>query len=269
MSNVFMSYVERDSELAEKIARGLEHRGFTTWYYERDSLPGTPWLTQVGIEIEEAGAVVLIISRRSLESKQVTSEIDYARSKGKPFVPVRFGVAQDDIEQLQRQWAFALGTAVSIAVPEGGPTSVFFTRLTKGLGLLGIRPGPKPAPGDNDLEEQLAEIRQIGSDPERGGSTEEALLAVVDQHPTSARAFRSLGQFYNRSFRPRDALKAFKKAAEIEPENALALWELGLACIHDGRSRDAASCLRRSLGVGLDPSRAERAKTLLRGLDDA
>lgn len=267
MSDVFMSYVEKDSALAEAIAVGLEGLGFTTWFYERDSLPGTPWLTQVGMEIERAGAVVLIISRRSLESKQVTSEIDYARNKGKPFVPVRFGVTQEDIESLQRQWAFALGTTVAIAVPAGGPTPVFLNRLARGLDLLGIRPGPPHPPAEGDLDRELAEIRRRMTDPAAIAAAEEATLAVVAQHPTSVRAARFLGEYYNRSQRPHDAVKAFERAAELEPGNALALWNLGLAYNAVRRSRDAARCLRQALAVGLDPSRSERARTLLRGLD--
>ena len=121
MSDIFISHGQEDSAMAAEIALGLGRLGFSAWYYERDSLPGTPWLTQVGMAIEQAGAVVLLVSRHSLDSGQVTSEIDYARSKDKAFIPVRLGVTHEDIEQRQRQWAFALGTRVDHRDPERGP----------------------------------------------------------------------------------------------------------------------------------------------------
>jgi hypothetical protein len=38
--DVFISHVEEDADLAVSLAGGLELAGFTTWYDERDTLPG-------------------------------------------------------------------------------------------------------------------------------------------------------------------------------------------------------------------------------------
>jgi hypothetical protein len=40
MREVFISHVEEDRDIAIETAQGLEALGYTTWYYERDSLPG-------------------------------------------------------------------------------------------------------------------------------------------------------------------------------------------------------------------------------------
>jgi hypothetical protein len=40
MSDIFISHVEEDEGIAQEIARGLESAGYTTWYYERDGVPG-------------------------------------------------------------------------------------------------------------------------------------------------------------------------------------------------------------------------------------
>jgi hypothetical protein len=40
MPDIFISHVEEDSAVALQIAHGLEAVGYTTWYYERDSVPG-------------------------------------------------------------------------------------------------------------------------------------------------------------------------------------------------------------------------------------
>ncbi len=39
MSDVFISHVNNDADTAIRIANELERAGFSTWYYERDSVP--------------------------------------------------------------------------------------------------------------------------------------------------------------------------------------------------------------------------------------
>jgi len=41
-AQIFISHVEEDQALAIAAANALEGKGYTTWYYERDSLPGPP-----------------------------------------------------------------------------------------------------------------------------------------------------------------------------------------------------------------------------------
>jgi hypothetical protein len=42
MAQVFISYVEEDSQTAVQIAGGLEAAGYSTWYYERENAFGPP-----------------------------------------------------------------------------------------------------------------------------------------------------------------------------------------------------------------------------------
>jgi tetratricopeptide (TPR) repeat protein len=118
-----------------------------------------------------------------------------------------------------------------------------------------------------DLEARLAEARQLLNDPERRDAAEEAFRGATAAYPTSARACRALGEFYSRSFRFRDAVTAYEKAAELEPGSALTHWELGLAYHREGLMSRAAASLHRSLGIGLDPSRERHARTLLERLE--
>ena len=75
MSQIFISYVQEDSSIALGIARGLEISGYSTWYYERDSVPGPSYLLQTGEAIDDADALLLIVSPSSILSNQVTSEV--------------------------------------------------------------------------------------------------------------------------------------------------------------------------------------------------
>ncbi len=145
MRDVFISHTEEDGELALAIARGLNAAGYSTWCYEDDSDPGPSYLRQVDEELETTQAVVLIISPSSLASSQVLKEVVRAHEAGKPFIPLRRGIAHEAMQQ-QREWRMALGASVSIAMPEGGIDGIL-PRVIRGLERSGVHPGaPSVAP---------------------------------------------------------------------------------------------------------------------------
>jgi tetratricopeptide (TPR) repeat protein len=261
MPDVFMSYVEEDSAMAEEIAQGLERAGFTTWYYERDSLFGVDWLDQVSRQIEECRAVVLLISQHSLVSDQVMVEVSWARTKAKRFVPVLLNVGHEDIERYRVQWAMAFGNVVAPRIGNEGVSNGFVSRLVAGLNSLDIQPSHTQPP--DPLEERLAAARSLLNDPERWAEAEAALVQVADDFPESARARQYLGEYYNRSFRNADAVTAFEQAVALQPRNALLHWNLGLALQRGGRTEAAVASLRNAADLGLDPTRERYTKTLM------
>jgi hypothetical protein len=152
MPDIFISHVEEDSAIALQIAQGLEAAGYTTWYHERDSVPGPSYLVQTGQAIEQSKAVVLVVSAHSLESNQVTSEVVRAHEGGKPFVPVLYGISHADFQHRQPLWRQAVGSAASISVPAAG-ISAILPRMIVGLTSLDVQPSGKvttsgaPPPG--------------------------------------------------------------------------------------------------------------------------
>lgn len=86
--DVFISHVEEDADLAVGLASELELAGFTTWYYERDTLRGPSYLLQVADAIGDASVVLVVISTHALSSHQVTAEVVRAYEREKPFVPL-------------------------------------------------------------------------------------------------------------------------------------------------------------------------------------
>jgi hypothetical protein len=139
MRHIFISHVEEDADVALGIVLGLEQKGFRTWCYEVDSIPGVSYLVQTGQAIQSSSAVVLIVSADSLGSKQVTSEVVRAHESGKPFIPVLRGIAHVEFQARQPEWREAIGAAASIRIPAEGPKSVV-PRIGDGLEALGIRP---------------------------------------------------------------------------------------------------------------------------------
>jgi hypothetical protein len=145
MRQVFISHVEEDKSIAEQIARGLEVAGYTTWYYERDSLPGLSYLIQVSQALKQAQAVVLIISQDALGSLQVTSEVVQAYESRKPFMPVLRGITHDEFQRRQPEWRHAVGPATSISIPPEG-VSAILPRIIAGLETLQVQPRRGPPP---------------------------------------------------------------------------------------------------------------------------
>ena len=143
MCDVFISHVEQDSDIALEIALGLEESGFTTWFYELDSVPGPSYLVQTGQAVEQCNVVVLLISPHSIGSRQVTIEVVRAHECNKDFIPILRGITHIEFQNRQPEWREALGSATSIRIlQEGGAT--ILPRIIVGLKALGIQPLSKP-----------------------------------------------------------------------------------------------------------------------------
>ncbi|HME07546.1 MAG TPA: toll/interleukin-1 receptor domain-containing protein [Bryobacteraceae bacterium] len=140
MADVFISYVEQDGEIARLIAANLESAGFSTWYYERDSVPGVSYLLQTGSAIESAKAVLVLISSQSLSSVQVTREVVRAHESAKHFLPVLVDVSHTEFQTRQPEWREAIGAATSVSISHRG-IDVASQALQRGLLSLGVTPG--------------------------------------------------------------------------------------------------------------------------------
>lgn len=265
--DIFLSHVEEDFAVIEEVAHALDAKGYATWYYERDSVPGEPYLVTIGRVIRECRAIVVVISRESLEhGHQIDTEVFQAYEGQKRFFPLLRGVEFEEFRRRQPTWHVATAGAVAIAIPAEGVAAVVPT-LLKGLTAAGIEPAKAPGPPADELEQGIAEVRTLLNDPERRAAAEQAIRALLAAHPSSSQVYRLLGEFYNRSFRHADAVEALEKAAELDPASALARWELALAYRQMGRDAEAVASLKRALELGLDQSRQRHAMTLLSQLE--
>jgi len=92
--NVFISYSDADAVLARELADVLEHEGFEVWRPEQDVMPGDNWAAQLAQALESSSAMVVLLTRSSVESRAVKHEIEYGlanrRFKGR-LVPVLIG----------------------------------------------------------------------------------------------------------------------------------------------------------------------------------
>ena len=140
MADVFISHVEEDETDSLELAAMLEDNGYRVWYYERDSLPGLTYISQIVRAIDTIKAVVVLISERALKSEQVDREVVRAFHHNKPILPVLKGLSFQQFQRLKPDWDHILGASGAIALPEGGVRAIG-PRIMAGLAALDLRRG--------------------------------------------------------------------------------------------------------------------------------
>lgn len=143
MKQIFISHVEEDPSKVVGLTKTLEAKGYTTWYYERDSVGGRSYLEQVGEAIDNAEAVMVLISMNALGSHQISREVVRAHETNKPFFPVLMGISHETFQRRQPEWRTAIGSATSTTWEESNLDKTF-TRIIEGLQALRICPISTP-----------------------------------------------------------------------------------------------------------------------------
>src|ERR1700685_4564582 len=92
-SDVFVSYASQDAAVANSIVENLEQRGLKCWIAPRDVKPGAQYADAIVRAINEAKAVVLVMSASAVASSHVGKEIERASSKHKPIIAFRIDAA--------------------------------------------------------------------------------------------------------------------------------------------------------------------------------
>ena len=182
MSDVFISHVEHDADTTLEIAQGLEGARYSTWYYERDSVPGPSYLLQTGQAIEDCQVVVLLITRRSLGSHQVTREVERAHECGKRIIPVRGDLTHAEFQNLQPEWRQAVGAAASIRIGRGGPSAII-AHVTRGLEALGVQPSLPPARAPETVPTEPPPLPEAPAPTDRVPQPPRAAPATVSRRP--------------------------------------------------------------------------------------
>ncbi len=95
--------------MVKELATRLENVGVDCWYYERDTVAGQSYLSQVHEAICNTRAVVAVVSESSMKSHHVSNEIELSYSKNKPIVTIYRGVTSAKVEAIQPSWALAFG----------------------------------------------------------------------------------------------------------------------------------------------------------------
>jgi WD40 repeat protein len=86
--HVFISYASEDERFVRRLHASLEQRGRDVWVAWDDIPVASPFWTDIEAAIDEADAVVFVISPDSVLSEHCRRELAYAGAGGKRLVPV-------------------------------------------------------------------------------------------------------------------------------------------------------------------------------------
>ena len=135
VSDVFVSYASQDVAVANNIVEALETHGIMCWIAPRDVRPGTVYADAIVGAINEAKALVLVLSANAMPSAHVGREVERAASKRKQVIAFRV-----DATPLSRALEYFLSDSQWIDVPKLGMPAAL-RALT-----AAVRQGPATAP---------------------------------------------------------------------------------------------------------------------------
>jgi len=87
--SVFISHSHKDHVAADAVRVLLESAGVKCWISSRDITPGASWADAIMAGLDECRFVVLVLSKRSQESKDVMRELNAASTRGMPIITFR------------------------------------------------------------------------------------------------------------------------------------------------------------------------------------
>jgi hypothetical protein len=190
--HIFISFSQKDRELAEGIVRSLGRKNIPAWIDYVKLVPGTPdWESSVREAIEKSFAVVVLASPDSRESKFVRGELNLAELRGCQIYPVWIdGTDWPDCIPLgmtYRQYIDARGKrrdqgidelceTLSQHIHSATPKHYLVSPLTRMEGKVGNKSRKRVLPPPGFVSVNLPEGNERGS--EEGGSA--AFIRVSD-----------------------------------------------------------------------------------------
>lgn len=75
---MFISYALPEKEWAKELASRLSDAGLEAWYVDQELLPGDNWQLRIGQALEEADAMIVLLSPDWANSRFARHEIQYA-----------------------------------------------------------------------------------------------------------------------------------------------------------------------------------------------
>ena len=172
MTDIFLSYSRDDQATARRFAEAFEREGLSVWW-DQTLNPGEAYDQVTEKALQDAKAVVVLWSKKSVESRWVRAEATQAHSNG-TLVPVM-------IEPCKRPIMFELTHTAELSHWKGDPNDAAWQAYVAGVRQVhpesrrGI-PAASPAPAANRIG-PLAMLRLC----DRAAPCAGAMLWVLNQ----------------------------------------------------------------------------------------
>lgn len=100
----FVSYSRQEVTFADSFSQELEKRGIRTWIDFRNLVPGKPWQSQLDDGVNNAAAILLVVSKESMASVPVKDEWTKSLAAGKRVILVIFEPCKLDDDLTGLEW---------------------------------------------------------------------------------------------------------------------------------------------------------------------
>ena len=134
---VFLSHSSKDEKYAGVLREQLTLLGVDVWNPQREILPGSNWLLEMGQALERADGVVFLFSKEAVRSRSATMEVEYAIGQPKfegKLVSVLLS-PNLDIPWILRK--------LPLVDAEGQDAGAVAREIVRSLGVSAVRPKPK------------------------------------------------------------------------------------------------------------------------------
>lgn len=152
MSHIFISHAQQQIEEAKSLRTQLEKIGVTAWIASESIPPGTRWPTAILEAVRTAGAVVVLVTRRSIDSPMVKTEVGLAAHYRKPILPARV-----EDSQLHGDLEFYLSALQWYEVSGGFSTRTARELARKAKELLSVDSVDDASAADHIVDRTIAE----------------------------------------------------------------------------------------------------------------
>lgn len=85
---IYISHSTMDDPTVSRISTALRKKGFNSWVDHENMQPGDNWTNAIQDALNDASIMILVLSRRSILSAEITSEWRYFLNLNKPIIPV-------------------------------------------------------------------------------------------------------------------------------------------------------------------------------------
>lgn len=104
-NTIFFSYSRDNSEFVLALAKELRESGAKVWLDQLDITPGSRWDKSIETALQEAGTLIVVLSKASVASHNVMDEVSYALEEGKTVVPVLYEACEIPFRLRRLQFA--------------------------------------------------------------------------------------------------------------------------------------------------------------------